>query len=435
MKKLTRKGEKEMKKAALFLAFLMICSGFSACSKGGNGEFSSESNAGGGTSFSSGSIENDSGTNEEESSSETEEKRNVLLTAYAGTSVDICNETIRTYIDNMSNYDILAGMLKEEEANAEFYTKQNISFSWTVAETAAPYTVFFADNADFDNAFEVQTSECMLSDVGIFVPGQTYYWKVMDDRGEESEIDTFTVQDKPVRFITADGMWNVRDGGGWETESGQRVKYGMLYRGDQPTNASNAGKKVLEYLGINGEIDLRLNSSLTQNAFNASASFLNAGIKYFSQIIPGEYDYSTEQTDNIGKAFKFLADESNYPVYYHCTFGKDRTGTMALLINGLLGVKYDQMMCDYELSSYGKGIGSQPRNTIVSNGNGGYAFTAAKDDPWGAVGRLYYVLRRNYATSDSQPFSEVVATYLKRECGVTDADIASFRSIMLENVD
>lgn len=356
----------------------------------------------------------------------------VTLTAFNGASVDVCNETIRSYIDNRLNPDTLAGMLWAEHITPAVLSKQDIVFSFAPGKkSVAPYTVSFADNAEFTNAFECQTTATVIADVGYFIPGLTYYWKVTDKNGIVSQTDTFTVKNQPVRWITAGTMKNVRDCGGWTTESGKVIPYGLLFRGDGPENADEATKKVFNHLGIKGEIDLRIGSDVKQNFLDASYPFLNGGINYFYQIVPGEYDYSTAVTDAIGDIFEFLADTDNYPVYFHCSWGKDRTGTLAFIVGGLLGVKFEDLMCDYELSSYGSGIDSQPRNAIVADGNGGYKFTPAADDPWGAVGRLEFVLRRQYATSNSQPLSEVVATYLKSACGVTDAEIASVRSIFL----
>jgi protein tyrosine/serine phosphatase len=48
-----------------------------------------------------------------------------------------------------------------------------------------------------------------------------------------------------------------------------------------------------------------------------------------------------------------LADESNYPIFFHCAIGTDRTGTLAYLINGLLGVPEEDLYYDYCFSNFG----------------------------------------------------------------------------------
>ena len=61
--------------------------------------------------------------------------------------------------------------------------------------------------------------------------------------------------------------------------------------------------------------------------------------------------------------FAVLSDESNYPVYFHCNAGADRTGTLAFLIEGLLGVSYADTIRDFELTSFSK-FGERLRSKV-----------------------------------------------------------------------
>jgi hypothetical protein len=56
------------------------------------------------------------------------------------------------------------------------------------------------------------------------------------------------------------------------------------------------------------------------------------------------------------RAFNFIAENlnDNRIVYFHCIWGADRTGALAMLLNGLLGVTLDQLYKDYELTSFSK---------------------------------------------------------------------------------
>ncbi len=354
----------------------------------------------------------------------------ITLTAFAGAQVDVLDPTVRSYIDQRNDPKMLATMLKTEQQAQKALIKQTVTFTWTAQNVAGPYTLSVADNQDFKNAFVIQVTGTSCSDVGIFIPGKTYYWKVSGSDGTESSVDTFTVKDGPSRLITAGSMLNMRDLGGWPVASGKKIAYGKLFRGDDPRkNGNDVTAQVFSYLGINGQVDLRYDSKDNQNYMGADKPFLNAGILYFYQVIPGEYDYKKETTDNIGKIFKFLADESNYPVYLHCSWGKDRTGTICYLIGGLLGMSYEDLMCDYELSSYATKIDSQPRNEIISDGTGGWMFKDAKDDPWGAVGRLHYVILEKYPAGT---LAESIEKYLISDCGVTAEEIAAIRNIVLE---
>ena len=50
-----------------------------------------------------------------------------------------------------------------------------------------------------------------------------------------------------------------------------------------------------------------------------------------------------------------LVNEKNFPVDFHCIGGTDRTGTMAYLLNGFLGVDEEDLIRDYEMSFIGGG--------------------------------------------------------------------------------
>jgi hypothetical protein len=47
------------------------------------------------------------------------------------------------------------------------------------------------------------------------------------------------------------------------------------------------------------------------------------------------------------QAFELLADEASYPLVFHCTAGKDRTGVLTALLLDTLGVDRDVIVTDY----------------------------------------------------------------------------------------
>ena len=59
--------------------------------------------------------------------------------------------------------------------------------------------------------------------------------------------------------------------------------------------------------------------------------------------------------------FGVLADEANYPLVFHCIGGADRTGTVVLLLNALLGVDDEKLLQDYELTLFST-CGDRSRN-------------------------------------------------------------------------
>ena len=53
----------------------------------------------------------------------------------------------------------------------------------------------------------------------------------------------------------------------------------------------------------------------------------------------------------IAAALAILSDSSAYPAVFHCSAGKDRTGVLAALLLGLLGVPDETIVADYALSA------------------------------------------------------------------------------------
>ena len=138
--------------------------------------------------------------------------------------------------------------------------------------------------------------------------------------------------------------------GGWKTSNGKTVKYGMLYRGQNIDNISDDGIKTIKQLGLKTELDLRYESQKNQKQ--------GTGMNYLFLKTEAQYDrifddyYADEVKTNYKKIFELLSDESNYPFYTHCSAGADRTGTFAFLTNGLLGVSYEDLTRDFELTSF-----------------------------------------------------------------------------------
>ena len=111
---------------------------------------------------------------------------------------------------------------------------------------------------------------------------------------------------------------------------------------------------------------------------------------------------------------KVLAGKS---VYFHCSLGRDRTGTVAMLTLGLLGVHEGDISKEYELTQFA------PYGYSVSSGEKTRMTRLA--DYKGAANFIW----DNYAKGGS--FADGVQAYLL-EIGISQKDINSFRTAMLE---
>ncbi len=63
-----------------------------------------------------------------------------------------------------------------------------------------------------------------------------------------------------------------------------------------------------------------------------------------------------------------MADRENYPIYLHCTYGNDRTGTICYLLEALLGVRDEDLLKEYRLSVtyYGRRLSLASINSLAS---------------------------------------------------------------------
>lgn len=123
----------------------------------------------------------------------------------------------------------------------------------------------------------------------------------------------------------------------------------------------------------------------------------------------------------------------NYPIYFHCNTGANRTGSLAYFINGLLGVSYEDLVKDFKLTSfsvYGNRFRSKVEDDkFVHDGEfaGIYQCDTAN---YVAFGKLHELISTNYAQENGELCS-AIEYYLKKVCGITDETIKAVRRNML----
>lgn len=106
----------------------------------------------------------------------------------------------------------------------------------------------------------------------------------------------------------------------------------------------------------------------------------------------------------------------------HCQGGCDRTGTLAFLLLGLLGVSESDLAKEYELSSFSViGLG-RLRNTVKAVDVYDYSgmVAAIKQYPGSTIADKFYSFATN-ATTAAQP-----------GCGIAAATVTAFKNLMLE---
>ena len=122
-------------------------------------------------------------------------------------------------------------------------------------------------------------------------------------------------------------------------------------------------------------------------------------------------------------SMQFVIDciKADKPVYFHCSLGRDRTGTLAMIILGVLDVIEGDISKEYELSYFapkGWSIASSENYTLFQNVRTTWAYKPAAEYIW-----------NNYVQAGER-FSAGVERYLL-EIGISQNDIDTFRSLML----
>lgn len=156
---------------------------------------------------------------------------------------------------------------------------------------------------------------------------------------------------------------NARDLGGTPLADGS-VAFDTLFRGPPLSQLSAAGCAELSGRGLRTIVDLRIESERVAEPETPcaleQASVVLAPLPVPYEVSPENYVADLNSRESIGQVFRTLADDNAYPVYIHCTWGRDRTGVVAALILTALGASRPDIMQEYLLSR--RTVGAYPHS-------------------------------------------------------------------------
>ncbi len=177
-----------------------------------------------------------------------------------------------------------------------------------------------------------------------------------------------------TRHVTMERLFNVRDLGGYPTLDGRTTRWRTLYRADGINHASEADAERLLGLGLRSVLDLRTHGELEERGRFAAdhTTLAYHHLPVLRETWDGWVDVAPdvdavpflaqryeEMLDDgaaaLAGALEVLAYDQAYPAVFHCAAGKDRTGVLAAVILGLLGVDDDTIATDYGLSKAAMG--------------------------------------------------------------------------------
>ena len=225
------------------------------------------------------------------------------------------------------------------------------------------YKVKIVDLSDNKIVFEKQTDKGEIDFINYKIgPSSNYKITVTPIvNGKDStpySLD-FSIPTGYFRTITVDGVNNFRDLG-----DGVHLKQGMIYRSatfenntsaneDNPLSITDLGKEQIAPLGLVSEIDLRKDDEKKVSDKSVlNLKYFKAPLYYGGQNILTYKNSEYNNPETIKSVFEFLGDKNNYPVNFHCVRGTDRTGCLAYLIKGLLGIEEEMLYRDFLFSNF-----------------------------------------------------------------------------------
>jgi protein-tyrosine phosphatase len=308
--------------------------------------------------------------------------------------------------------------IADPRAYPERSRPRSVSFRWQPLDSTqnhARYDLLLATTPTFSDAQKIAALPSAEAEIPFLLLDTRYFWKVVHySAGElvgESPVWSFQTHAAPPRWIHVPGITNVRDMGGWPVGTHRRVRQGLLFRSAEfNTHISlpPAGERVLiDELRIRTDLDLRG----TAEEESPAPALDNTRVDW--ELCPlyayGDI-FTSPGLDSIQRAFNILAEPARYPILIHCWAGADRTGTLAFLINGLLGVSLDDLIHDYELTSLSRA------------GLRLHTSTSFQDLLQGL---------RSFGPPDASIQQQVEAYLLS--IGVTPAQIENMRGLLIEN--
>jgi protein tyrosine/serine phosphatase len=172
------------------------------------------------------------------------------------------------------------------------------------------------------------------------------------------------------RELAWDGLLNVRDLGGHETDDGGETRYGEVVRADSLHQLTEEGwQSVVDY-GVRTVIDLRMDEEREGDPPpGAPVDLLHISLFDDDKEVFREVDAAAEAAPdvaaatrevyllflehfkaNVATAIRAVANAPEGGVVVHCMGGKDRTGLVTALLLALAGVDDEQIADDYALS-------------------------------------------------------------------------------------
>jgi protein-tyrosine phosphatase len=255
------------------------------------------------------------------------------------------------------------------------------------------------------------------------------------------------------RHVVLEGAHNFRDLGGYATQDGHHVRWGLFYRSDSLGELTDADLGKIRALGIKLVCDFRsaeekaeapdrlpanappellelpiLDESFSPAAFREKITSGQLGDTDLRELmIEGNRLFATRYAPRYATMLERLTDSRSLPAVVHCTAGKDRTGFAAAVVLRTLGVPEETVYEDFLLTNHYTAAEIE-RTLWLIRFVSLFRTDPERVRPVLGVERAYLeaafgAIQENYGSFDA---------YRREALGLDDAETEAFRRLALE---
>ena len=183
-----------------------------------------------------------------------------------------------------------------------------------------------------------------------------------------SIFDESSLLDDDRRVVPLFAVHNFRDLGGYPTNDGRHTRWRTLFRADGLYRLTPDDANIVMNLGVRTVVDLRTNNEVRErgtfpvNVHDVAYHHLPIIDATWGETQTPEFndeveflvwayrEMLAEAAPRFADAINLLSQQTVLPAVFHCAAGKDRTGILAALVLGVLGVDESIIAADYGLT-------------------------------------------------------------------------------------
>ncbi|MAE95875.1 MAG: protein-tyrosine-phosphatase [Deltaproteobacteria bacterium] len=256
-----------------------------------------------------------------------------------------------------------------------------------------------------------------------------------------------------TRHVALEGAHNFRDLGGYPSEDGRAVRWGLFYRSDALGDLTDADVATVAGLGLKLVCDFRTPEEKAEapdrlpsdpapevleleiGVEGAKLAELQerilsgdlAGVDLGQMLVEGNRAFVTDFVDRYARLLERVQHAEALPTLVHCTGGKDRAGMASALILRTLGVPEEVVFEDFLLTNHYTGKRIERSLLFIRFAS---LFRTDPDEvrPIMGVERAYLQagfdeIRKRHGSFDA---------FRRDALGVSDEDLVAFRNLALE---